>query len=614
MGASCSRLDCVGLSVEECTREALGAKKPKAFWQDCGGSQRYGPAVNSPRNFEEALYKQQELEAEAQPSCDNFGVHHGSLGKPAVSWRRRYSLGRELGAGQTATVFEAFAAAPRLEDDTFMRVAASEMNGGSSPSRSPTGRRVALKRFHQEGTLMFRQELKALNAVGVHPHIVRLLESFEGFGEDDVIVLEHCDGGDIYELYAANNGCCMLESFVARLMRQLLLALQHLQEQRIEHRDVKPENLLLFSVSRDHKNMPFLKLADFGWAAVVGKSEPLPSIPPEGVGSLWYAPPELNPPVEGAKIFMDEYQLGKSDMWSVGVITYLLLTGHSPFNTALRVKDPAAREAEVIRQAAHGEVNRGTKVWNHTLSADAKGFIMALIRPDPAKRLSPVEALSHAFVRGAQEDLGKATRLPPSWADLEGPDRWRRVDCFQRLCWLALARAVAEPELVEMAGMQDFVNAEGSCSAGYLERLAAKLVSVATPSWFGEEAAWRDILYLAFSYLDLDTDGYLSVNDLSMHLAGSSRSRETADVWIYKWGSFGHEALPLGTLHCLNFSDFRRVLFSTIPDQPLQFESVAPPAGAPQDQDTFMEHRMEAIEEVCQRFLDEEFETSGVGF
>lgn len=73
--------------------------------------------------------------------------------------------------------------------------------------------------------------------------------------------------------------------------------------------------------------MPLIKLADFGWAAIVGPARRLerfaqvdrmgvvPEIPPEGVGSLWYAPPELNPPVSGAEIVMDEVHGGKSDMW-----------------------------------------------------------------------------------------------------------------------------------------------------------------------------------------------------------------------------------------------------------------------------------------------------------
>ena len=72
---------------------------------------------------------------------------------------------------------------------------------------------------------------------------------------------------------------------------------------------MKPENLLLYG---SDSAVPLLKLADFGWAALVDGP---PEVPPEGVGSLWYAPPELNPPVTGAEVILEELQAGKSDMW-----------------------------------------------------------------------------------------------------------------------------------------------------------------------------------------------------------------------------------------------------------------------------------------------------------
>ncbi|CAE7466175.1 cmkA [Symbiodinium natans] len=186
---------------------------------------------------------------------------------------------------------------------------------------------------------------------------------------------------------------------------------------------VKPENLLLYSDPEATKNhqAPFIKLADFGWAVIVDRPSPPPAIPSEGVGSLWYAPPELNPPVRGAEIVSDELQAGKSDMWSTGIITYLLLTGHSPFNKALVLKDPVQREAEVIRLAAFGDINMSTKAWNMDLSPVARDFILALVRPDPAKRLSPSAGLHHAFIAAAAlcADLCGSFRLCPHPSMLE---------------------------------------------------------------------------------------------------------------------------------------------------------------------------------------------------
>lgn len=447
---------------------------------------------------------------------------------------------------------------------------------------------------------MFKQELKTLLAVGVHPHILRLLESFELPGEDDVIILEHCAGGDVYELYASNKGLPMTELTVKQLIRQLLLALQHVSDRCVEHRDVKPENLLLFP-SASGKDAPFLKLADFGWASIINKSEGPPTNPPEGVGSLWYAPPELNPPVKGAEIFMDEPQLGKSDMWSAGIITYLLLTGHSPFNAALRVKNPAAREAEVIRLAAIGDVNTTTKLWS-TISEDAKKFILALVRPDPAKRLSPKEGLNHPFILA----LSHEGQVPPPISE-NRLGQWSSLDSFQKLCWLSLARAATEAELIRISLLQAFVCSEEDNGSGYLEGLASRLVSVASAAWFQPAAAWDDMVYLAFLYLDKDADGFLSVNDLMAHLAPGSRSREIADIWLYNWRN--QQKLDLGKAQSLTFSDFRRALLSAV-TQP----AVATPvvvndwAGEPK-----IQSRLAAIDQVCQQFLEEEFENMGPG-
>jgi len=388
---------------------------------------------------------------------------------------------------------------------------------------------------------------------------------------------------------------------VKGLIRQLLKALHHLREKGVEHRDVKPENLLLFAVSVDDKTVPFLKLADFGWATVAAQPEMLPPVPPEGVGSLWYAPPELNPPLKGTDTAQHEMQLGKSDMWSVGIITYLLLTGHSPFNTALRVKDATAREREVIRLAALGEVNMNTKAWMVSLSTEAKSFIMSLIQPVPVKRLSALEALGHPFMMETERRLQNPVPEP-----MEESSKWLRLDGLQQLCWLAVARAASEPELIpEAPSLKVFIREQGSDCANYLESLARKLVLAASPKWFEPQAAWSDVLRLAFLYVDLDSDGYITVSDLSKHLAGESRARELSDAWIYKWRNRKYEALPIGATHSLNMEDFQVALCTGVIDTTAV--PVAPPAGTTNSEpDDFMALRMGAIEEVYDRFIDDE--------
>lgn len=615
---------------EECANGAIG-KRPYSFFTDCAGQQKcgIGSAASSDHDRSDLMSTP---DFEARLVCDHFAVHRLA---GHADWRRRYVLGRELGAGQTATVFEAFAAGSELEEVASAGACSSSKPAGgrrdAAGRRSVVprpGRRVALKRFYAPGTSMFQHELKALTAIGVHPNILRLLESFEGGAEDDVLVLEHCDGGDLYELYAANNGCCMLEAFVIQLIRQVLLALQHLVRHGVEHRDVKPENLLLFNTPGARMQAPQLKLADFGWAVVVSPGTAPPVVPPDGVGSLWYAPPELSPPVEGAEhAAVAAAFLGNSDTWSVGIITYLLLVGHSPFNNALRIADPTAREREVMRLAAFGKVNTATRPWP-TLSEEARHFISSLVQPVAARRLSAVAACAHPWIArweaSYMDSMGiQVVRNPSLEADIS--ERWQNLDGFQRLAWLACARAAAEPELMGIASLQGFVSYHGPQSSSYVEELAMELASVAGPSWFLPESAWADVQVLAFHYLDADADGLLSVKDLVQHMVGED-ARESADAWVFRW-RLGRHNEAADEVRGLGLADFRAALCASessgaVVSVPAIGPGVEPPAGVQQvhstarpggPRDPALERRMQAIDEVCQRFLEEDFDDSGFG-
>lgn len=471
---------------------------------------------------------------------------------------------------------------------------------------------------------MFRQEVRALLQVGVHPHILRLLECFAD-GEEDILVLEYCEGGDIYELYAANNGLGMSELYVATLMRQLLLALDHLNRRGVEHRDVKPENLLLYGPQSDD-GTPHLKLADFGWASIVGPSQAAAPVPIDGVGSLWYAPPELNPPVEGTDLRNGNIPIGRSDMWSVGIITYLLLVGHSPFNLALRITDPHAREAEVLRLAALGLVNTNARAWK-TISAEAKQFIVALIQPVAATRMSIEEAWAHKFLSrhhaaGAEEVVRPPSALPSA---ADKAQIWRGIDGFQRLSWLAIARAVAEPELLEGPVFRNLIQGQmlGSATLAYLEQLAIELATTAVPPWFHANTAWADVLRLAFRYLDCDGDGGLGLGDLTKHVV-SEDAEKVSGVWLLRWQGASQNSKSTSTA-AIGFFDFRVALGSTLAcKQRLEeyrsssatvdgragtsMPTSPQPAKAVSSAELSMEEalrlRMSAIDEVCDQFVE----------
>lgn len=501
-----------------------------------------------------------------------------SLGGWQDGWRHWYALGRELGRGISATVYEAEA----VFEMPGCAVRAPSM-GGLCNARmvqpctvSSHGRRVALKRFKKVGSRSFQTELAAILRVGVHPNVLRLLESYEDCDGEDALVLEYCDGRTVFDAYAAahRNGVRLSEMLVARCIRQVLQALDHISSCGVEHQDVKPENMLLFgaqggTLTEQHVH---LKLGDFGWAkamAVPGGPELNTDVPADGAGSLWYAPPELNPPVKSLgqthlTRSKSMWVVGRSDMWSVGVVCYLLLVGHNPFNSARQHQESKAVEQAVLRMAATADFDQTSRRWLE-LPEDARNFISSLLQVSPAMRPPSAEVLRHPFlVRAAPPEAafgsGGVFQMGPSvdkkplaiagWADKE--DAWSRLDDFQRLCWVAVARAVAEPELspevLEAAARALHSSAPARPSipgdSAYLRHLARELAA-ATPRrpWLRETSAWQEVLRLAFRYLDADGDGCLSAQDLALHLAaGPTDCSAEAQIWLARW--CGEDAGP----------------------------------------------------------------------
>lgn len=161
---------------------------------------------------------------------------------------------------------------------------------------------------------------------------------------------------------------------------------------------------------------------------------------------------------------------------------------------------------------------------------------------------------------------------------------------------------------MELQSVKDFVRQDGGTTSGYIERLAAQLVSVASFSAMTSQAGWSDVLYLAFLYLDVDCDGQLSADDLSVHLPGGYRIREVAQVCISKWRSRS-QVLSMRAANFLTQSDFREAVSSamapaTFPQNPETSPRIVP---VQESQETLQE-RMDAIEEACRKMADEGFQ------
>lgn len=191
-----------------------------------------------------------------------------------------------------------------------------------------------------------------------HPNIISLKDIFED--EDCVyLVMESCTGGDLMEYII--NFDHMTESQACRIMEKVFSALNHLHTIGICHRDIKPENLLLTSKSEDAE----IKLIDFGLASKFGNNQEMHSI----VGTPYYVAPE---------VLMSDY--GKEcDIWSAGVLLYVLLSGRPPFN--------GNTYESVVRKIMKGDFNFKDPIWQN-VGGEAKNLIMRMLLVNPHRRIT----------------------------------------------------------------------------------------------------------------------------------------------------------------------------------------------------------------------------------
>uniref|UniRef100_A0A3Q2Y9J6 Protein kinase domain-containing protein n=1 Tax=Hippocampus comes TaxID=109280 RepID=A0A3Q2Y9J6_HIPCM len=213
-----------------------------------------------------------------------------------------------------------------------------------------------------------------------HPNIVNLVDTYET-PSSYVLVLEMADQGRLLD-YIVSWGN-LTEEKVACYLRDLLDALHYLHNSRIAHLDVKPENLL---VVHGPSGQPLVKLTDLGDAVQLGGA---PYVHPL-LGSPEFASPEL---VLGEPVSLT------SDVWSVGVVAYVMLSGASPF------LDESAEETclNICRQDFSFP-----KDYFRGISREACDFVRLLLRSEPAGRPPSGLCLQEAWLRAASDDHAAA--------------------------------------------------------------------------------------------------------------------------------------------------------------------------------------------------------------
>ncbi|NP_001140858.1 putative protein kinase superfamily protein isoform 1 [Zea mays] len=219
-----------------------------------------------------------------------------------------------------------------------------------------------------------RREVRILSSLAGHINLVQFYDAFED-EENVYVVMELCKGGELLDRILARGGKYS-EGDAKVIIHQILSVASFCHLQGVVHRDLKPENFLF--MSKDENSA--LKVIDFGLSDFVKPDDRLNDI----VGSAYYVAPEVLHRSYGTE----------ADMWSIGVIAYILLCGSRPFW--------ARTESGIFRAVLKAEPSFDEIPWP-TLSAEAKDFVRRLLNKDYRKRMTAAQALCHPWIRGTQE-------------------------------------------------------------------------------------------------------------------------------------------------------------------------------------------------------------------
>ncbi|KAM3592455.1 uncharacterized protein V6R79_019245 [Siganus canaliculatus] len=213
-----------------------------------------------------------------------------------------------------------------------------------------------------------RQEIELMNYLH-HPKLVQCLAAYDTRPEM-VMVMEYIAGGELFERIVDDN-FEHTEPASARYMQQILEGMQYVHKQNIVHLDLKPENIVCVDTTGTR-----IKIIDFGLASKLEENKPL---------MVMHGTPEFVAP----EVINYEPVGLETDMWSIGVICFILLSGESPF------QGNNDTETLALVTAARYEFDEESF---EDISDQAKDFIRALLKKDRRCRLSCTEALAHPWM------------------------------------------------------------------------------------------------------------------------------------------------------------------------------------------------------------------------
>ena len=241
-----------------------------------------------------------------------------------------------------------------------------------------TNEKVALKQIKKSSANLLSDgeitdEIEILKNLD-HPDIVRIIESFNT-KNSYILITEYCEGGELFDQVKNQ----LSETQIAVIFKQVLSGLAYLHSNNIVHRDLKLENILIHEIEKSKttgEDLFNIKIIDFGTARIFDKKRNPQSI----VGSSYYIAPE---------VLRQKYNK-ECDLWSVGVILYMFIVGHAPFD--------GCDDDEITTNIQRGVYRKNDRRWIKA-SKEVKDLIQKLLTYRPSQRLTAIQALNHPWFK-----------------------------------------------------------------------------------------------------------------------------------------------------------------------------------------------------------------------
>ncbi|CAL4932023.1 unnamed protein product [Urochloa decumbens] len=408
------------------------------------------------------------------------------LGQKTPNVTEHYTLGRKLGEGKYGTTY-----------------LCTEISTGCQYACKS----ILKKKFvNMQDIEDVRREIQIMHYLSGQKNIVTIKDAYED-GEAVHIVMELCEGGELYHQITKGN---YSEQKAAELMRIIIGIIENCHSLGVMHRDLKPENFLL----QDKDDDLSIKVIDFGLSVFFKPGDVFTEV----VGSPYYIAPEV----------LHKHYGPEADIWTAGVILYVLLSGVPPFWADTR--------RGVYDKVRDGHFDLESEKW-HGISDSAKDLIRKMLCPCPSERLKAHEVLKHPWI--CYNGVATDQTVDPTVSCL---NKLSATNKLKKLALQVIAERLSEKEITSLREMFKAMDTEsrGVITLGELKEGLRRCCSVfkrtginglmevadsdtaTSVNWEEFIAATetvskiedRELLMPAFSYFDKDGSGYITVDKL----------------------------------------------------------------------------------------------------